>query len=431
VKKSVRNALIAAAVLLIAVGVFVYLILPSSPQSTPDPSFPIHLQISEDPIPHYRHQTTDAEQASQLEEAIRAFLKEGKIEEARQEMMRLKTLPAGSLHPQQLHLLERALEEGVQLRRGESPYTIVSFDGVEGDDLATEALALIDEQLADLAGFFGYMPREKVEVVIYSDPRFASATGMPLPQWVEAGYDGKLRLPVELFRYNEQKEAVIRHELSHAFSKMMMKGALPIWLDEGVAQYLEGRRLPECWPREWDFPPMERMAAPFVQESNPELANILYQSSLALLNHLITLKGWDILQGYFKDLEQGFPEPRTFANHFELTHQQAWADAQISLATQFCPEQALTPTAEAEDWSGDREQIEKLSHEEEEPLDPRLSPEAEELQLYPESHENPENDYPVYGEQENEAPPEEGENQTFVEPEEQHSPDMIADSSSD
>ena len=381
-KRGVRNALIATIVLLTALAAFIRFAIPLTTPIAPEIEIP-HLTVAEKTrFPTYHTGHTSEQLARSLEEKVRKLLIEGKTDEARTAINQLKQLPEGAVHPQKIKLLERALLEGVELRRGESPYAVVSYDGVEGDDLGGEALALIDETIGDLAALFGFMPEEKIQVVIYSDPRFSSASGAPLPEWVEAGFDGKLRLPVELIYNRERRERVIRHELSHAFSYLMARGKVPIWLDEGIAQWIEGRTTPYCWSREWDFPPMERLIAPFIQEQDPQAVQILYQSSLALLEHLIALKGWHALQGYLGELKQGKPEKETFFKQFELTHQQAWADAQISLVSRFCPSAKNEPDFE-ENNPQEEEIVEIPRTVEAESIDPRLSPEAEEYELYP------------------------------------------------
>ncbi len=41
---------------------------------------------------------------------------------------------------------------------------------------------------------------------------------------------------------NEQLSRVLRHELTHSFLQQKTRGRCPAWLQEGIAQWMEGRR---------------------------------------------------------------------------------------------------------------------------------------------------------------------------------------------
>ena len=44
---------------------------------------------------------------------------------------------------------------------------------------------------------------------------------------------------------NEELSRVLKHELTHSFVRQMTLGHCPTWVQEGVAQWMEGRRRPE------------------------------------------------------------------------------------------------------------------------------------------------------------------------------------------
>ena len=343
-----------------------------------------------------------------IEARLRAALAEGDAEEAARLIGILRENSPAKVPAATLALLERAYAEGTALRRGESPYAVVSFDGVEGDEIGDEALALADRAILDLSALLAFAPERKIEIVVYSDPSFSNAAGAELPQWVGAAFDGKLRLPVELVRGEDpRREATVRHEMAHAFVHLMSGGTVPVWMDEGIAQHAEGRAVPECWSRAWAFPSMEELRGPFVSENDPVRAFALYASSLALLEHLVELREWRSVQAYLDEIRQGKPEPEAFAELFELTPEQAWADAQLSLATNLCPEPEGEPAEEPADGTDESaspaeepaieepvpEEPAPEDREPEEPI-PGLSPDAPEIDLYPTPEPEPAEEAP-------------------------------------
>ena len=345
-----------------------------------------------------------------IEARLRAALAEGNAEEATRLIGILRANSPEKVPAATLALLERAYAEGTALRRGESPYAVVSFDGVEGDEVGDEALALADRAILDLSALLAFAPEKKIEIVVYSDPSYSNAAGAELPQWVGAAFDGKLRLPVELVRGEDpRRDATVHHEMAHAFVHLISNGSVPIWMDEGIAQHAEGRSVPECWSRAWPFPSMEELRGPFVAENDPVRAFALYAASLALLEHLVELREWRSVPAYLDEIRQGKSEPEAFAEIFELTPEQAWADAQLSLATNLCPEAEGEPAEEpaeegAEEPDGNEPPPEEPAPAEpepepEEPI-PGIPPDAPEIDLYPTPEPEPPEEAPEPGEQE-------------------------------
>jgi hypothetical protein len=89
----------------------------------------------------------------------------------------------------------------------------------------------------------GVWPREPTAVVLYSEGRFHEATGTE--HWVGGLYDGQLKLPVESDLLENPKKLasfiyVLRHEYTHVLVRTLA-AECPVWFNEGLAQYLEGK----------------------------------------------------------------------------------------------------------------------------------------------------------------------------------------------
>ncbi len=58
--------------------------------------------------------------------------------------------------------------------------------------------------------------------------------------------DGRIRVPVQgLTAVNSELSRVLRHELTHSFIQQKTHGRAPTWIQEGVAQWMEGKRSDE------------------------------------------------------------------------------------------------------------------------------------------------------------------------------------------
>src|SRR5262249_38660467 len=76
---------------------------------------------------------------------------------------------------------------------------------------------------------------------LYTNQAFADITRAP--KWVGALNDGKLRIPVQgLESVTPELEHILRHELTHTFVNEKTHGRSPVWLQEGLAQWMEPRR---------------------------------------------------------------------------------------------------------------------------------------------------------------------------------------------
>jgi hypothetical protein len=100
----------------------------------------------------------------------------------------------------------------------------------------------LEDAYRDLAYRLAISPvedgRPRIAVVLYPREGFHSITG--LGEWAGGAFDGTVRVPVGDFTKEEQgMKRVLRHELVHAFVRESGGPAVPGWLNEGLAQWLE------------------------------------------------------------------------------------------------------------------------------------------------------------------------------------------------
>jgi hypothetical protein len=84
-----------------------------------------------------------------------------------------------------------------------------------------------------------YTPPEPIGVVLYTDQAFMDITRAP--SWAGALNDGRIRVPVQgMTAMNSELSRTLKHELTHSFITQKTHARCPTWIQEGVAQWMEG-----------------------------------------------------------------------------------------------------------------------------------------------------------------------------------------------
>ena len=144
--------------------------------------------------------------------------------------------------------VERALEkarrdkaEEDSYREGETAHFALRYAGSATPELARGILRTLETHFRDIESALDYTPSEPISVVLYTEQAFADITRAP--SWAGAINDGRIRIPVQgLTSVTPELAQVLKHELTHSFITQKTRGRCPTWLQEGIAQYMEGRR---------------------------------------------------------------------------------------------------------------------------------------------------------------------------------------------
>jgi hypothetical protein len=142
---------------------------------------------------------------------------------------------------QALEKAERDRSVEKSYREGESAHFLLKYSGAAAPDLARAMLRELEEDYRFLESGLDYSPPEPIGVILYTDQSFMDITRAP--QWAGAINDGRIRVPVQgLSSVTPDLRRVLTHELTHSFITQKTRGRCPTWLQEGVAQWMEGRR---------------------------------------------------------------------------------------------------------------------------------------------------------------------------------------------
>lgn len=201
---------------------------------------------------------------------------------------------------------ERALESGQQFFRGER-FEIYFDPAIAFDDVQRAESLLVQAEKSESEFFDAPLSRPPV-VVLYAGRSFVRV--LDTPDWMAAYFDGRIHAPIfPLQSLDEEAAELLRHELAHAFLAQLSGGRAPAWLQEGLAQFVEGRRIT---PRELaaaslrvsEQPGVPRNAD-FTQRTDRDRARRAYLASLSFVQDLAARHGAGAVVCLVKDLGAG------------------------------------------------------------------------------------------------------------------------------
>jgi tetratricopeptide (TPR) repeat protein len=129
-------------------------------------------------------------------------------------------------------------------RENESAHFQLKYNGAAEPGLAREVLRTLEGHYQQLESELNFSPPDPIGVVLYTQQAFADITRAP--GWAGALNDGRIRVPVQgLTGVDSELSRVLRHELTHSFIQQKTHSRAPTWIQEGVAQWMEGKRSDE------------------------------------------------------------------------------------------------------------------------------------------------------------------------------------------
>jgi len=151
--------------------------------------------------------------------------------------------------------LEKALadkNEEESYKENESTHFKLRYSGAAAPALARDVLRTLERHFSEIESELNFTPPESIGVILYTQDAFSDITRAPA--WAGALNDGRIRVPVEgLAGVDGELSRVLKHELTHSFIAQKTRSACmglkasceihaPTWVQEGLAQWMEGQR---------------------------------------------------------------------------------------------------------------------------------------------------------------------------------------------
>ena len=212
----------------------------------------------------------------------------------------------------------RDKQEEERYKENESSHFMLRYSGAAEPSLAHDVLRTLERHFDAVESELSYSPPDAIGVILYTQQAFADIT--EAPAWVGALNDGRIRVPVQgLNGVTPELSRVLKHELTHSFIQQKTRGRAPTWIQEGLAQWMEGKRsdaAAEALVRMYGAAP-DQVAAHFrgdwMKMSN-DAAAAAYAWALANVEFIISVGGMSDLERILDRLAAGeSPEAATRA----------------------------------------------------------------------------------------------------------------------
>ena len=169
----------------------------------------------------------------------------------------------------------------------------MKYDGGTADPALVDQITdFLEDTYQQLSSQFEEYPADPFVVVLYPEKEYVNVT--EAPYWSGGVNDGKIKLPIGgINSLNDELRSVLAHELTHSFINVKSSGRCPTWLQEGLAQRMEGKTLSEdalkslrAMAEQNGLPSMRQLGGSFLQANSAE-AGVLYVISLSFTESLI------------------------------------------------------------------------------------------------------------------------------------------------
>ena len=170
-----------------------------------------------------------------------AYYGMNKLKQAVAEWERALALKPNAEVQAALDKARRDQQEEENYRENESSHFTLRYSGGAEPELAREVLRALETHFAAIESELNYTPPEPIGVILYTQQAFADITRAP--GWAGALNDGRIRVPVQgLTQLTPDLSRVLKHELTHSFVRQKTRANAPTWIQEGLAQWMEGKR---------------------------------------------------------------------------------------------------------------------------------------------------------------------------------------------
>jgi tetratricopeptide (TPR) repeat protein len=173
-----------------------------------------------------------------------AYYGMNKLDQAVAEWERAQSLRPDPEVQAALDKAERDKRLEATFKENESAHFTLRYSGTAQPELARDILRTLEMHYNSIESELDYSPPDPIGVILYTQQAFEDITRAP--GWVGALNDGRIRIPVQgLTSVTPDLSRVLKHELTHSFVGQKSRGRAPTWLQEGLAQWMEGKRSAE------------------------------------------------------------------------------------------------------------------------------------------------------------------------------------------
>ncbi|HWR72422.1 MAG TPA: tetratricopeptide repeat protein, partial [Nitrospirota bacterium] len=149
--------------------------------------------------------------------------------------------PANAAVKARLERIQREHRTEKDFNRDVTSHFLIKYEGREKIEAGRIVLRILEDAYGEIGRALSYYPSLEIQVILYSDRQFQEVTDAP--GWSSGVFDGKIRIPIGGI---EQESPGLRRLLFHEYTHAAVRSLtprVPTWLNEGLAQYFEGRQM--------------------------------------------------------------------------------------------------------------------------------------------------------------------------------------------
>jgi tetratricopeptide (TPR) repeat protein len=223
-----------------------------------------------------------------------------------------------------------------RLTSRDSAHFTVKFDGEADQATWAVVLEILEEAYREIGQKFGHFPSKTIVVVLHAKSTFQSATGSPM--WADALFDpvlGRIQVPAQdALADRAWLTRVLRHEFVHALLHDQLGpagGAVPTWLNEGLAMELSGDRwsdLDQIMKQELTLIPLPALEGAWGELSG-DAATVAYLEANSAVHYLIDRFGMHRMQELLLHLKARQAISAAMQSQLSLSYEQfqsRWVD---------------------------------------------------------------------------------------------------------
>ena len=206
--------------------------------------------------------------------------------------------------------------------------TLTMITPKQWSTMAADLLAAIANTNETHTALFNHVPPFKTSIRLMDEETFFTSTGAP--KWTNALFlRGQIMIPISLSEPIdlENIRRSVRHEYTHAVLSALSGGRIPGWIDEGMAQWMEGgdhaalNKALRQWLSTNDPIPFRFLQGGFTRLPNHMVAPA-YAQSLVTVQAMLRTYGTERLTAYLNALRSGHEVDDSFRIAFGISSSQ-------------------------------------------------------------------------------------------------------------
>ncbi len=234
--------------------------------------------------------------------------------------------PSNAAVKARLERIQREHRTEKDFNRDVTSHFLIKYEGREKIEAGRIVLRILEDAYGEIGRALSYYPSHEVQVILYSDRQFQEVTDAP--GWSSGIFDGKIRIPIGGI---EQETPGLRRLLLHEYTHAAVRSLtprVPTWLNEGLAQYFEGRQMSSS-QREGlrllaqaeKLPSLRQLEGSFMGLSGGQAA-YAYLFSLSAVRYLVDQHGMYRIKGVLEELAGGADTAKALNNAVMLSYEE-------------------------------------------------------------------------------------------------------------